>query len=166
MQHAFLYISLLSLHDFDVKLPNFTFCGGLKQQDKHILFPELRYCLLEFNSRKNCQHLRNWTRWNKRGKVWSTANWKKKLRFRNRRRRCCLNSLLTLVELYQLKFLFAVLRTNAFLKMWRKWSRIWKGTKLTAVILVFQNNKQLPWCFSKPVLWEFNSFLKQTLSFV
>lgn len=50
--------------------------------------------------------------------------------------------------------------------MWRKWSRIWKGTKLAAVILVFQNNKQLPWCFSKPVLWEFNYFLKQTLSFV
>ena len=24
----FLYISLLSLHDYDIKLPNFTFCGG------------------------------------------------------------------------------------------------------------------------------------------
>ena len=26
--HAFLYISLPSLHDYDVKMPNFTFCGG------------------------------------------------------------------------------------------------------------------------------------------
>ena len=25
---AFLYIPLPSLHDYDVKLPNFTFCGG------------------------------------------------------------------------------------------------------------------------------------------
>ena len=27
----FLYISLLSLHDYDVKMPNFTFYGGRKQ---------------------------------------------------------------------------------------------------------------------------------------
>ena len=36
-------------------------------------FPELRYRLLEFNSRKNCQHLTNWTRWNKHDKVWNSA---------------------------------------------------------------------------------------------
>ena len=28
VHHAILYISLLSLHDYVVKLPNFTFCGG------------------------------------------------------------------------------------------------------------------------------------------
>ena len=39
--------SLLSLHDHDVKVPNFT-------------FSELRYSLLGFNSRKTCQHLTNW----------------------------------------------------------------------------------------------------------
>ena len=27
VHHAFLYISLPSLHDYDVKMPNFTFCG-------------------------------------------------------------------------------------------------------------------------------------------
>ena len=27
VHHAFLYISLPSLHDYDVKHPNFTFCG-------------------------------------------------------------------------------------------------------------------------------------------
>ena len=29
--HAFLYISLPSLHDYDVKMPYFTFYGGRKQ---------------------------------------------------------------------------------------------------------------------------------------
>ena len=31
MYHAFLYISLPSLHDNHVKMPNFTFCEGRKQ---------------------------------------------------------------------------------------------------------------------------------------
>ena len=56
-------------------------------------FPELRYCPLEFNSRKNCQHLTNWTRWNKRDKVWSSATSLCKWRFRSRRCRCCLSFL-------------------------------------------------------------------------
>ena len=29
--HAFLYISLPSLHDYDVKMPNFTMCRGSTQ---------------------------------------------------------------------------------------------------------------------------------------
>ena len=33
-------------------------------------FPELRYSLLEFHSRKDCQHLTNWSRQNKCNKVW------------------------------------------------------------------------------------------------
>ena len=56
-------------------------------------FPELWYSLLEFNSGKNCQHLTNWTRWNKRDKVWSGANSLFKWRFLSRRRRRCLSSL-------------------------------------------------------------------------
>ena len=31
VHHAFLYISLLSLHDYDVKMPNFTFYRGSAQ---------------------------------------------------------------------------------------------------------------------------------------
>ena len=31
VDHAFLYISLPSQHDYDVKIPNFTFYGGRKQ---------------------------------------------------------------------------------------------------------------------------------------
>ena len=57
-------------------------------------FPELWYRLLEFNSGKICQHLTNWTSWTKHNKVWSRAtslfNW----RFRSRRCRCCLSSLI------------------------------------------------------------------------
>ena len=56
-------------------------------------FPELWYSLLEFSSRNNCQHLTNWMRWNKRGKVWSSANSLFKWRIRSRRRRCCLSSI-------------------------------------------------------------------------
>ena len=44
------------------------------RQQLYFYFPELRYSLLKFNSRKNCQHLTNWTKWNKRDKVWSSAN--------------------------------------------------------------------------------------------
>ena len=32
VQHTFLYISLPSLHDCDVKMPNFTFYGGVGEQ--------------------------------------------------------------------------------------------------------------------------------------
>ena len=31
VQHAFLYISLLSLQDYDLKMPIFTFYGGRKR---------------------------------------------------------------------------------------------------------------------------------------
>ena len=56
-------------------------------------FPKLRYSLLEFSSRNNCQHLTNWMRWNKRDNVWSSATSLFKWRFRSRRRRRCLSSI-------------------------------------------------------------------------
>lgn len=49
--------------------------------------------LLEFNSRKNCQHLTNWTRWDKRDKVWSSANSLFKWHFLSRCHRHCLSAL-------------------------------------------------------------------------
>ena len=36
--YAFLYISLPSLHDNDVKLPNFTFCGGPERKKTTLFF--------------------------------------------------------------------------------------------------------------------------------
>ena len=38
VHHAFLYISLPSLHDYDVKMPNFTFYGGRKQATTKFYF--------------------------------------------------------------------------------------------------------------------------------
>ena len=46
----FLYISLPSLYDYDVKLPNFTFCRGRECKTMAFCFAELRYSLSEFNS--------------------------------------------------------------------------------------------------------------------
>ena len=52
-------------------------------------FLELRCSLLEFKSRKNCQHLTNWTRRNKCYKVCSNATSLFERRFLSRRCRCC-----------------------------------------------------------------------------
>ena len=42
MHHAFLCISLPSLHDYDVKFPNFTFYGGRERRQRpSFCFPEL-----------------------------------------------------------------------------------------------------------------------------
>ena len=66
------------------------------RQRLSVSFPEFWRSLLKFNSRKYCQHLTKWTRWNKRDKVWSRATSLFKWRFCSRRRRRCLSSLLTL----------------------------------------------------------------------
>ena len=38
VHHAFLHISLASLHDYNVKLPNFTFCRGQEQKTTTFFF--------------------------------------------------------------------------------------------------------------------------------
>ena len=38
VHHAFLYISLPSLHDYDVKMLNCKFYGGRKQATTHLFF--------------------------------------------------------------------------------------------------------------------------------
>ena len=38
VHHAFLYISLPSLHDYDVKMPNCKFYGGRKQATMNLFF--------------------------------------------------------------------------------------------------------------------------------
>ena len=135
MHHAFLYISLWLLHDYDMNwMPIFRYCGAWREHKRttfifsnlfpvllnpfccfYLMYPsfrsvtdrnskiltptrkgnflltsmdrefyatdvstkerpcfsflEVRYTLLEFNSRKNCQHLTNWTRRNKCNEV-------------------------------------------------------------------------------------------------
>ena len=96
VHHAFLCISLPSLHDYDVNFPNFTFYGGRERRQRpSFCFPELWSSPLKFNSQKIRQRLTNWTRWNKRDWVWRSANTLLNWRFRSRRRRCCLSSLIT-----------------------------------------------------------------------
>ena len=38
VHHAFWYISLPTLHEYDVKMPIFTFCGGRKHNAMTFLF--------------------------------------------------------------------------------------------------------------------------------
>ena len=76
-----MYISLPSLHDYDVKMPNFTW-----RRDFLFSFLEVQCSLLEFNSRKQCQNLRNWGRWNRCDEVWSSATSLFEWCFRSRRR--------------------------------------------------------------------------------
>ena len=54
-------------------------------------FPQLQYSLFKFSSRKICQHLMNWTSWNKHGKVRSSVNSLFKWHFHSLR--CYLSSL-------------------------------------------------------------------------
>ena len=68
------------------------------RQQLSFSFPELWYSLLEFNSRKICQHLMNWTSWNKCDKVWSSVNSLFKRRFHSRPCRCCLSSLILIAK--------------------------------------------------------------------
>ena len=67
--------------------------GNTRQQLSFSL-PELWNSPLEINSKKTCQPVTNWTRWNKHYKVWDSANSLFKWRFRGRRRRCCFSSLI------------------------------------------------------------------------
>ena len=83
---------LPSLYDYDVKMPNFTFCRGHEHKTTTFFFfswtsiPSFRIQL-----QKKCQHLTNWTSWKKRDKVWSRATSLFQCRFRSRRSRCCLS---------------------------------------------------------------------------
>ena len=66
-----------------------------KRKQLSFSFPGLWCSPLESNSKKVCHHLTNWTRWNKRDKVWGSSNSLFKWRFRSRRRRRWVNSLLS-----------------------------------------------------------------------
>ena len=57
VHHAFWYISLPLLHDYDVKMPNFTFYGGRKQETRNFLsLSKLESSLQEINSKEICPH--------------------------------------------------------------------------------------------------------------
>ena len=80
MHHAFLYSSWPSLHDHNVKVPNFTFCRGREHKTTTFLF--FSWTLIQ-SFRIQLQ---------KKLPTFDELKW----RFHSRRRRCCLSSLLTL----------------------------------------------------------------------
>ena len=65
VHHAFLYISLPSLHDYDAKMPNFLFWEDIKKQRRNFLYlSELGYSSQEFNFRRI--RLQNKVSWSNR----------------------------------------------------------------------------------------------------
>ena len=115
-------------------MPNFSFCieDVNTTQRLSFSFPELQYSLLEFNSRNNCQHLTNWARWNKRDKVWSCATSLFKWRFSNRRRHCCLSSLIiypTQLTVHNKHRVLSFSATEVVSHLQKGFRKIWLGSK-------------------------------------
>ena len=71
----------------------FTFCEGRKHTTTiFVFFSWTSIQSLRIQLRKIRHYLPNWTRWNKRDEVWSSANSLFKWHFCSRRRPCCLSS--------------------------------------------------------------------------
>ena len=69
--HAFLYFSLPSLYDYDVKLPNFTFYGRRKQAKRRRMSAVPN---IELNSREIRRRVTFSANWNKHDKIWKNVN--------------------------------------------------------------------------------------------
>ena len=83
MHLTYLYISLPLLHDYDVKMPNFTSQGGRKQATtKFYSLPKLEYGSKKFNSGRVHLLLTKYVSWNNRNKDQKNANLFLKQRFR------------------------------------------------------------------------------------
>ena len=95
---------------YHMKVPNFTFFGGPENsRETFLFFSSISIQSFIINSRKICEHLTNWTRWNKLDKVWSSAYSLVKWRFRCHPRRCCLSSLITEVFILEKQSCFSIL---------------------------------------------------------
>ena len=91
-----LYISLPSLHDYDVKMPNLTFYRGSTQATtKFPLFSELGYGSSKFNFGRVHLLLTKLVTWGNRDEDWKNANSIFQRRFRCRRRPWTLKSLIS-----------------------------------------------------------------------
>ena len=94
VHHAFLYISLPSLHDYDVKMPIFTFCWGRKHKATTFFFffwTSIQSFRIQLQ--KRLARLTKWMRESRLDRVWSSATSLFKWRFGSRHRRFCLSSL-------------------------------------------------------------------------
>ena len=89
VHHTFLYISLQSLHNNDVKWPNFKFTWERgRQGDKfyHLCQNSGRVRSPLFSSNPNSLLLSNWASWNNHEKTWKYAKSIFQRRFHERRR--------------------------------------------------------------------------------
>ena len=87
VHHAFLYISFPSLHDYDVKMPIFTFCWGRKHKATTFFFffwTSIQSFRIQLQ--KRLARLTKWMRESRLDKVWSSATSLFKWRFGSRRR--------------------------------------------------------------------------------
>ena len=90
MQHA-LFVHSLAVAERLRREPNFTFCGWREQKTTTFFpFSWISIRSLKTELLKKWQNLTKWTGWNKRDKVWSSANALFKWRFRSRCRRSSL----------------------------------------------------------------------------
>ena len=107
--HAFLFISLPYMHDYNVKVPIFPFCRGRVHTTTTLFFLfwtliqsfriQLQKNLLTFDELNEMHVI-----WNKRDKVWGNANSLLKWRFRSRPCPCCLNRVRTESSLPRRRF--------------------------------------------------------------
>ena len=74
VHYTFLYISLPSVHDYDVKMSNFTFMDDVNKGRRNFLSFQIDCGPQEINSREIRPHLTFSAHWNKRYKVWRKAN--------------------------------------------------------------------------------------------
>ena len=76
VHHAFLYISLPSLHDYEMKMPNCKFMEDVNDKRWWISFSlfKLDCGPQETNSREICLHVPFSANWNKHDKDWKNGN--------------------------------------------------------------------------------------------
>ena len=87
VRHAFLHISLLSLHNQDASWPNFKFTWERKRQgDKVYHLCQNSGAVPSLQLQPNSLLLSNWAPWNNREKKWKDAKTLFQRRFHGRRR--------------------------------------------------------------------------------
>ena len=113
-----------------MKVSHFTFCRGREHKTTSFFF--LSWTLIQSFRIQLQKKLptfgADWTRWTKRETVWSTATLLFQWRFRGRRRRCCLSSLISVGRRRALKNLWLLFAEKATM-----WLCIWLGTSLVWV---------------------------------
>ena len=107
LPHRLCWISNILIQNLASQTNIWPFSHPMLWMTNTVLDDNVRSCLivqpgsklrgrpLEINPGKICQHLTNWTSWNKSDEIWNGANVFFKWRFRCPRRRGCLSSLLS-----------------------------------------------------------------------